>query len=289
MCNLKERPSQFCGIMVHQIYGSDIERLKTDKSTDETNAMYLDLLAQNLAIYDVSRETTVDKILEAMDYCRRKYGTDHLLIDNFSKLDVGYATLERQHEAINRLSDYARDHNVIIFLCHHARKTSEGGRERSGPPVSADVMGSSAIKNLANIAIACWRNRVKEKLLAEFPNGEGLEGKQLDAYLAKKDEPDEIISIANDRGDKHGRSSSHEFKLAFDQESLRFYPKDKPEKLRSYIETIKENLENFDGVMPEMEAMPEKTSPENAEARTEWQNPAKAVETQNDDEWTPED
>lgn len=133
--------------------------------TDNYIRKIVSWMSPSVWVFDVATVAKTDTLLEVFSYARRKYGISVFVIDNLSKLDIDLDDYNGQREFMDRLTDFAKQHNVHVFLVTHVRK----GEDDSKPTGKMDIKGSGALTDLADTVIIWWRNRKKEQLLKK-PN-----------------------------------------------------------------------------------------------------------------------
>jgi twinkle protein len=163
-------------------------------------------LAGGLWVFDVATTAKTNLLLEVFAYARKRYGVTLFVIDNLSKLNIDLDDYNRQREFIDEITDFAKQHDVHVFLVAHMKK----GEDDARPGGKFDVKGSGAITDLADNVLVWWRNRVKEDKVRK-----GIDGLELDE-LEKL--PDAVCRCEKQRnGDDEPRinlwwhADSHQF------------------------------------------------------------------------------
>lgn len=110
-----------------------------------------------LWLYTGSGTSDYQEILDCFLYARRRYNVRLFILDNFSKLHIADDDYTKQKQFVNRVSDFARDHQVIFIIVNHRRKA-----EFERPGEGADIKGSGAWADLCDTVLMLWRNRPKE-------------------------------------------------------------------------------------------------------------------------------
>lgn len=152
--------------------------------SDEYAKAVFDWVKRNLWVFDVSG-AKVEKIVEVFEYARRRYGIDLFVIDNLQKCGIADDDYSSQKIFAEKLSDFARDHDVHVILVHHVNKSND-----EGPRNKAGVKGSGGITDMANNVVIWWRNRGKEREL------EALGGTVDEEVL---DKPDAMMIVEKQR------------------------------------------------------------------------------------------
>ncbi len=89
----------------------------------------------------------------------RKYGCEHIFIDNLMKVVAGEDDYNSQKSFVEQCTNLARLLDVHIHIIHHTRK----GQNEEDELNKYSIKGSGAIIDLADNAILIQRNRKKEK------------------------------------------------------------------------------------------------------------------------------
>jgi twinkle protein len=118
-------------------------------------------LGNGLWVFDVATTAKRERMMEVFQYARQRYGIDLFVIDNLSKLDIDLDDYNGQRAFIDRLTDFAKEHDVHVMLVAHMRK----GDNDEKPGGKFDVLGGGSITNLADTVLIWWRNRKKEEKL----------------------------------------------------------------------------------------------------------------------------
>jgi twinkle protein len=124
---------------------------------------------------------TLAKILDFFEFARSRFGCEHFILDNLTKLSTKADDYAQQAADMNVLTDWCRDSGTILWaLAHH--KKHGGEKPKEDDFTVDDVRGSSAITDLTSVALVVYRNRRKEK--SRDPN---------------KDEPDTWVHCIKQR------------------------------------------------------------------------------------------
>lgn len=129
--------------------------------TDAYILKILDWIQDSLWVFDVSTTAMTDRLLEVFTYARQRYGVSLFVVDNMSKMDVDIDKNEPQRQFMAKLTDFAKDNDVHVFLVAHQKK----GEDEYKPTGKMDVKGSGAITDLADTVLIWHRNKAKEDKL----------------------------------------------------------------------------------------------------------------------------
>lgn len=119
-----------------------------------------------LFLYDQLGSVKSEQILAVIRYCAEKLDVKHVVIDSLMKCGVpedGPNAFNAQKEFVDKLCATAKDTGIHIHLVAHSRKQ----RDELAPPGKMDVKGSGSITDQVDNVITVWRNKAKEKELAD--------------------------------------------------------------------------------------------------------------------------
>lgn len=130
----------------------------------------IEWLNEHFYIYDAVGVAKLEDILSVFTYCAKRYGVNLFIIDSLMRLSVSEDDFEAQKNIMNRLSLWARELNVHLFLVAHSKKPTDKQREESYIPSQYDIKGSSAIPGIAHNVVVVFRNTLKERKINEARN-----------------------------------------------------------------------------------------------------------------------
>jgi twinkle protein len=110
-----------------------------------------------IALCDVVGYIKPDLLMEQMQFCFQRYGTQHYFIDSFMRIEGLEEEYDQQGKFLNRLQEFAKSTDTHIHLVCHTKKIKEGER-----PGKQDIKGSSLIANNADNIASIRRNREKD-------------------------------------------------------------------------------------------------------------------------------
>ena len=176
---------------------------------DEPTILYIKAIQQwfnkKLWVFDVVGTAKAKRILEVFKYARQRYGIQLFVIDNLSKLDIGFEDYDAQRSFIDKLTDFSKEFDSHVILVCHARKSID----ESKPPGKMDIKGTGALTDLVQTVLIWWRNKPKEKQIRETRGevSQDILGKP-DAYVLcdkqNNGDAEPLISLWFDR-------ASHQF------------------------------------------------------------------------------
>jgi twinkle protein len=124
---------------------------------------------------------TLSGILNFFEFAKSRFGCQHFILDNLTKLNTKADDYAKQAADINTLTDWCRDNGVVLWILAHHKKHG-GDKPKDDDFNVEDIRGSSTITDLTSVALVVYRNRRKEK--SRDPN---------------KDEPDTWIHCIKQR------------------------------------------------------------------------------------------
>ncbi len=125
----------------------------------------VDWLNGGLHFLDCIGTVNVDRLLSALEYSRKRYGTDVFVIDSLFKCGLSGEDFAGAREFADRLTTFCNNTGAHVILVAHSRKTQNGNEYSI--PTKSDVAGSSDITNAAFNVIICWRNKMKKRKMDE--------------------------------------------------------------------------------------------------------------------------
>ena len=129
---------------------------------NDVAAMSQKYYENKLLIYKDEEPNDVESVMRSAEDCVRKYGVKLVVLDNLMMIDLECSeneTNNKQKEFINRLIGFSGKYNVAVLLIAHPRKTQDSNSDIE----MYDIMGTSAIINLAHRSIGLRRVSEKEK------------------------------------------------------------------------------------------------------------------------------
>lgn len=149
----------------------------------------IDWYAGKLWLFDLVGTAKTKRMLEVFEYARRRYGIEVFIIDNMSKCGIGDDDYTGQKAFMEELCDFKNTTGTTVFLVTHSRK----GESEDNPTGKMDVKGSGAITDLADSVLTIWRNKRKEKKIADLR----FEGEEIPEEI--EFEPDSVIFCSKQR------------------------------------------------------------------------------------------
>ncbi len=172
----------------------------------------VDWLNDSLHFLDCVGTVNVDRLLAAMQYSRKRYGTDVFIIDSLFKCGLSGEDYSGARDFADRLTTFGNNHGVHIILVAHSRKTQNGNE--FAIPTKSDVAGSSDITNAAFNVIIVWRNKMKKRKMDEARQTNNVE-----AMAEWQAQPDGKILLDKQR---YGDGEECEVNTWFSKDSCQF-------------------------------------------------------------------
>jgi twinkle protein len=224
VASMEFKPERWLARLVRQASG-------TDRPTDGYIDAIMRWLERGMWVFDVATTAKHARMLEVFRYARQRYGITLFVIDNLSKLDIDLDDYNGQRVLVDKLTDFAKQHDVHVFLVAHLRKGEDDGK----PGGKFDVKGSGAITDLVDTVLIWWRNRKKEERLkcTDLSDTERLE---------LEEKPDAVCLCEKQRnGEDEPRIG-----LWFHKSSHQFLPikGGRPRRYVSYIHDAMEDMEH---------------------------------------------
>lgn len=169
-------------------------------------------LNESMFFLDCIGTVTVDRLMQAMEYARKRHGIDIFVIDSLFKCGLAPEDYAGQRSFADRITTFCNNTGAHVILVAHSRKTNNGNE--LSVPSKADVAGSSDISNAAFNVLIAWRNKMKSRKLAEARHRNDFE--EIDKWMG---EPDGKILLDKQR---FGEGEECEVYTFFDKDSCQF-------------------------------------------------------------------
>ena len=171
----------------------------------------LDWADDQLWIYDVVGQTTVDALFDAMLYARRRFDVRIFVIDSLMRLGIPGDDFDAQDKLAKKVSDFAGDEEAHVFLVAHSRKP----KDESRPVGKLDVKGSGGISDNADNCISVWRNKPKEAKSADIDDDPALDSMKREEKRADLRTRHDALLICDKQ--RYGDGSEPRARLWFDK------------------------------------------------------------------------
>ena len=158
IASFEMKPRKLLYLMTRQCTGGNVPSVPLIRQTHEW-------FRGRLLIFDFQGTTNREWIAEVFKYARHRYGVTHFVLDSLMKCGIAEDDYNAQKLFVEELTRFTHEHDVHVHLVAHARK----GEDEHHAPGKLDVKGTGAITDLADNVFSVWRNKQKEKALAE-PN-----------------------------------------------------------------------------------------------------------------------
>jgi twinkle protein len=120
---------------------------------------------ENFFFINPEEDVTIETIIEKARYLVRKKGIKILVIDPYNKLEhlsnAGESETQYISRFLDKLTNFARIHSVLVFLIAHPRKMQQK-KDKPGifeVPTLYDINGSANFFNKCDYGITVYRNR----------------------------------------------------------------------------------------------------------------------------------
>ena len=128
----------------------------------------IDWLAESLWLFDVVGTAKTERLIDVFTYARHRYNVTQFVVDSLAKCGMAEDDYNAQKLFVERLVDFAHEHNAHVHLVAHARKS----RDEFEPPGKMDVRGTAAITDMVDNVFTVWRNKRKEDQISQLEPGE---------------------------------------------------------------------------------------------------------------------
>ena len=139
------------------------QALKGSNPTDDYVKRFCDRAGDRLWFYDQHGTVSPDRVIAVIHYAAEKLGAHHFVIDSLMKCGISDDDYNGQKRFVDRLCAAAKDTCCHIHLVTHSRK----GQDEFAIPNKMDVKGSGSITDQVDNVMTVWRNKRKEKEIAE--------------------------------------------------------------------------------------------------------------------------
>lgn len=173
----------------------------------------IDWLNDGLHFLDCIGTVNVERLMSAIEYSRKRYGTDVFIIDSLFKCGLSGEDYAGAREFADRLTTFCNNTGAHVILVAHSRKTSNGNEY--SVPTKSDVAGSSDITNAAFNVIVFWRNKMKKRKMDEARSTNNIE--MMDEW---QNQPDGKILLDKQR---YGDGEECEVNTWFNREACQFH------------------------------------------------------------------
>jgi len=155
ICSMEMKPHETMQRMCRQAFGSSAPRISDIKDLHKWTD-------GRLWLYDQQGQVNPDRVIAVGRYCH-EIGINHLVVDNLLSCGIAEDGYNDQKAFALALATHAHDTRQSVHLLAHSRK----GKDELAPPNKYDVRGSASITDLADNVFTVYRNKRKEKELAE--------------------------------------------------------------------------------------------------------------------------
>ncbi len=172
-------------------------------------------LNDSIFFHDCIGTVSVDRLLNAMEYARKRHGIDVFVIDSLFKCGLDPQDYGAQRTFADKLTSFCNNSGAHVILVAHARKTQSGNELHA--PTKSDVSGSSDLTNAAFNVVIWWRNKIKKRKLDEARNAMPPNNEMIAEWI---DQPDGKAIIDKQR---FGEGEEAEVPVWLEFDSLQFH------------------------------------------------------------------
>ncbi len=145
---------------------------------------WADQVGESLCFLDLTGDLEPAECIRLARYCAHELGTQHLVIDNLTKIvSADNEHTEQQRRFVAQLHRTAIDTGMHVHLVAHTRKPSDDEKQ---PPSRYEVAGSRTLVDQPDNVVMVWRNRAKERA-------------QADGDLGHADKADVVLNVDKQR------------------------------------------------------------------------------------------
>lgn len=137
---------------------------KKMSSNQEVRAC-IDWVSDSMFFLDCIGTVSVGRLMQAMEYARKRHGIDVFVIDSLFKCGMSSEDYGGQREFMDKITTFCNNTGAHVILVAHSRKVSSGNEY--AVPTKADISGSSDISNAAFNVVIWFRNKMKKQKLDE--------------------------------------------------------------------------------------------------------------------------
>lgn len=180
------------------------------------------------------------EVLEACEFCIRRYGAQHLIFDSVAKTDLNIENSEEANAFVSAICESMTETGAHYHVVAHARKGKDN--DFNEIPRLQEIKGAASFGIETFNAITMWRNIPKENLMKhgaktagsdgnfKTKGGENYGGKTYNMHEINRDWADALLVISKQKvGGETGQydvwfdRDSYRFKRSFMEESKPYY------------------------------------------------------------------
>jgi len=202
-------PEAILGHMTLQIAGEKAEIVSENQ--DMFSILYDTYITPNIFLYDSSKKCTPKKLIDIFTYAYKRFGIEKFVVDNIMTLDIDIESNKEQAKAANMFRDFWIEYPVHVTMVAHPRKPPTGTYFKE--PELSEVRGASEWGDMASNVLCVWRNKEKERQIADLRDQNVAEDQLID--LKKMEDGRIVIKKQRETGIEHAA------KTWFNKESKR--------------------------------------------------------------------
>lgn len=211
IASLEENPEAVLSVMLTQWLATSVSP-EAGATKEDFEELYRQTIGRRIFIYnDRTAEAPIKNLLDFAEYCVKRYGCKHVIIDSATCTDLDVENLEEANTFMKTLVRYCNSTQAHFHIVHHARKGNADENDRASMPKRRDLKGSISIPALSTNILVVWRNGLKQSIL---DNKRQTKYNPEDVKLWE----DAVLAVRKDKvGGKAG-----EYPLFFNPETYRF-------------------------------------------------------------------
>ena len=140
--------------------------------TKEQLAAFIEWTVGRIYCLDVYGMVSVEDVIGLMEYGAKRFGCRFAVIDSIMKLNINSEDFEGQRLVTNKLTCFAKENKMHLFLVAHPRK----GMTENEKLGMLDVKGAQDIIAQPDNVLVVHRNKRREKMASLGRIGEGSQG-----------------------------------------------------------------------------------------------------------------
>lgn len=152
IASMEMKPRKLGRKMYQQILGFD-------NPSDADGMKAVEFLTDHVWMFEAYGTTKAERVLEVFAYARKRYGVTHFIVDSLAKCGFGEDDYNGQKAFVDRLMEFAGEHDVHVHLVVHMRKRDDENKI----PGKMDIKGTGAITDMVHNVFIWWRNKPKEE------------------------------------------------------------------------------------------------------------------------------
>lgn len=174
IASLEENPETIANLILFSLLNKVID----DDSRESRDAFDrgMEILSNKLFLYHHIGQAPLAEIVEFSEYCVRRHGCQHVVIDSVAKTDLDIEDNKQANQFAETITRSMNETGAHYHLVAHSRKGDSGDIRRI--PGQDDIKGSVQFSITAFNVVTVWKNELKIDLIKSGQT-ETKEGKPL--------------------------------------------------------------------------------------------------------------